>query len=345
MNSPFIRKVVPIVVAVGLLWYVLKDVPIAELSAQFRQANYQWLFMAGVTIAIYHLVRASRWQLTLQAMDYTPSLFRTVIALLAGAMASMIIPGAGELTRCGTLQRTDNVPIAQGLGSVVAERVIDILMLFILIALTFFLEFKRVGQFLTNLLSPLLPDAYTSGSYTLLLAGSAGIVLAGIAFIYWLVQNQAYRQHPLVQRINGVLHNVAKGFMAIKKVKKPVLFVVLTITSYVVAFLTTYLLFFASSQTVSLPPSAALTILTVSSLGGIAVPTQGGIGTYHFLVSRVLMLYGMDETASVVMATFLHAAQTAFSLLFSSLSFLIVPILIKQKKNPANDSLLSNQSI
>jgi uncharacterized protein (TIRG00374 family) len=331
MNNTFVRQVLPILLAIGLLWYVLKDVPLNELSAQFRQANFQWLGVAGIIIGTYHIARAARWQLTLQALGYQPSLFRTTIALLAGTMASMIIPGAGELTRCGTLQRTDSVPIAQGLGSVVAERIIDLLTLVLLIGLTLFFEFKRVGQFITDLFSPLLSRMTSSGQSSIILVVVAGISILLFIFFYWLLRNQTFRQHPLSKRLGTIALNMGKGFIAIQKLRSPSLFIGLTIASYTLAFLITYTLFFASSQTMSLPPSAALTILTVSSLGGIAVPTQGGVGTYHFLVSRVLMLYGMDETASVVMATFLHASQTGFSLLFSSISFLIVPVLIRQK--------------
>jgi uncharacterized protein (TIRG00374 family) len=331
MKKAVVRQALPVILAAGLLWYVLKDIPLAELGAQFRQANYRWLAVVGLVIGLYHLTRAARWQLTLQALGYRPSLFRTTVALLAGTMASMIIPGAGELTRCGTLQRTDDIPIAQGLGSVVAERVIDLLMLGVLMGLTLFLEFKRVGQYIADLLTPTLTRITAGGQSRPILIGLLFIVILLTGIGYGLFNNQSFRQHPLAKRIGAIGRNVGTGFMAIRKLKQPGLFIGLTLAGYLLAFLTTYLLFFASTQTRAFPPSAALTILTVSSLGGIAVPTQGGMGTYHFLVSRVLMLYGMSKTASVVLATFFHAAQTGFSLLFSSLSFLLIPILIQHK--------------
>ncbi len=330
MINRIVRQALPIGLAIGLLWYVLKDVPLAELTNQFRRADYRWLALAGLLVGLYHLTRAARWQLTLQALGYRPSLFRTTVALLAGTLASLVIPGAGELTRCGTLQRTDGVPLAQGIGSVVAERVIDVLTLVGLIGLTLLLEFDRVGPYIVNLLAPLGArfTAVSQAETLIILLLSAGI--AG-SLLYWLNQKKAIRQHPLTIRLLGIGRGVGKGFMGIRQLKQPGLFVALTLLTEVVLFLITYVLFFASSQTSTLPPVAALTILTVSSVGGLAVPTQGGLGTYHFLVSRVLTLYGMNETDGVVVATFLHAVQVGFSLLFSSLSFLIVPILIRQR--------------
>jgi uncharacterized membrane protein YbhN (UPF0104 family) len=110
MNNAFTRQVVPIGLAIGLLWYVLKDVPLNQLAEQFQRADYGWLSLVALLIGLYVVVRAARWRLTLQVIGFSPSLFRTTIALLAGSLAGMIVPGAGDLTRCSTLQRTDGVP-------------------------------------------------------------------------------------------------------------------------------------------------------------------------------------------------------------------------------------------
>ncbi|GAB4026239.1 lysylphosphatidylglycerol synthase transmembrane domain-containing protein [Spirosoma koreense] len=326
------RQALPILLAIGLLWYVLKDVPFSALATQFSQANYGWLAVMGVVLGLYHVSRSARWQLTLQALGYNPSLFHTTVALLAGTLASMIIPGAGELTRCGTLQRTDGVPIAQGIGSVVAERVIDLLMLGALVGLTFLLEFNRVGNYFLQLLAPILEPFTTAGNTGLL---GLAVLLTGVLFLgmlYWLFRRSSLGSHPFVLRILAIGQNIGRGFMGIRQLKRPGLFIALTLLSNVLAFLTTYVLFFASVQTVDLPPTAALTILTVSSLGGLAVPTQGGLGTYHFLVSRVLILYGLTETESVIIATFLHAVTFAMNLLLSSASFLVLPLLVSARR-------------
>jgi uncharacterized membrane protein YbhN (UPF0104 family) len=338
MNKSFVRQALPVLLTIGLLWYVLKDVPLTELAAQFRLADYRWLALTGLLIGVYHLVKAARWQLTLQALGYQPTLFRTTVALLAGSLASMLVPGAGEITRCGTLQRTDGVPLAQGIGSVVAERVVDIFMLLLIIGLTVLLEFRRVGQYLVELLSPVVHRFSPNGQSHSLLIGLAIGILTIVVLLYWLLRSPAFWQHRLIIRLTTIAIEIKRGFLSIQQLKRPGLFIFLTILSYGLIFLTTYTLFFASPRTVTLPPQAALTILTVSSIGGIAVPTQGGLGTYHFLVSRALVLYGMTLTEGVIVATFLHAVQTGFALLLSSLSFLIIPILIanRQKKQEPN---------
>jgi hypothetical protein len=243
----------------------------------------------------------------------------------------MIVPGAGELTRCGTLQRTDGVPITQGIGSVVAERVIDILMLGALVGLTFLFEFKRVGQYITNLLTPLVTRFAPTDKTNLFVYGALLLLIIPLGVGYWLIKTRVFQQNQWVIQATHVGANIGKGFLGIRQLKRPGLFVILTLVSTFLTFLTTYTLFLASAQTVALPPTAALTVLTVSSLGGLAVPTQGGLGTYHFLVSRVLILYGMKETDSIIVATFMHAIGFGINLILSSISFLIVPFLLKQQ--------------
>lgn len=323
MNKGAIRQIIPVILAAGLLGYVLKDVPFSKLLVQFRQADYRWLVLVAVLSVLYHLVRAARWKLVLEALGYNPTLFRTVTALLAGMLASMIIPGAGELTRCGTLQRTDNIPLAQGIGSVVAERVIDLFMLALLICLTIILEFDRMQTYLSKL-TLALPNGYS------ILAGVLFILVTGIA-IWQVFQHSGLQKNPILYRIVQLFQGVTKGFLAIRQLTNPGLFIGFTLFIQVLAWLTTYLLLFALPDTLTLPPKAALTILTVSSLGGMAVPTQGGIGTYHFLVSRVLVLYGFSVTQGAVAATFLHAVGFGISLLLSSISFLIIPLLITDR--------------
>lgn len=70
-----------------------------------------------------------------------------------------------------------------------------------------------------------------------------------------------------------------------------------------------YVVIFALPPTENLSLMAGLTILVMGGLG-MAAPVQGGIGTYHALVSSVLVLYGIKETDGVLFATILHTTQT-----------------------------------
>lgn len=316
----FIKRIVPLLLAVVLLAYALKDISFRLIGEQFQQANYGLIALVGLVTVGSYFLRGKRWQQPLWAMGYHPTAFRATVAMQTGVVASMIVLGSGEITRCATLQRTDGVPISQGIGSVVAERIIDLFMLVVVLLLTVLLEFARMKTYLIGL-TLAIPDTYV-------VVCTVGIVAVAGLGIFWAIHTDAIRNHPLTIKGINVFQGFSRGFMAIRQLPQPGLFIALTLLNQVLAWLGTYLLLLAVDSTQNLPPTTALTIMAVSSLGGLAVPTQGGIGTYHFLVSRALVLYGFTSAQGAVVATFLHAVGFGINLLLSSASFLIVPILI-----------------
>ena len=327
MNTSLVRRVVPILIAIVLLVYALKDISFGAIGEQFQRANYGLIALVGLLFVVSYFVRGIRWQQPLAALGYRPTAFRTTVAMQTGMIASMIVIGSGELTRCATLQRTDGVPVSQGLGSVVAERIVDLAMLAVVLLLTFMLELRRMQSYVTGL-SLALPGPYW-------VVGGLIVALVAGLLIWWAAGRSVVRQHPLVLKGLNLLSGFGRGFMAIRQLPRPGLFIFLTVFYQVLAWLATYLLLLAVNSTHDLPPTAALTILAVASLGGLAVPTQGGIGTYHFLVSRALVLYGFTTVQGAVAATFLHAVGFGINLLLSGVSFLILPFLLRQRSRVA----------
>ncbi|MBC3783781.1 lysylphosphatidylglycerol synthase transmembrane domain-containing protein [Spirosoma utsteinense] len=321
--SQFFGRVLPFLVAVLLLIYVSKDIQFYAIQQQFRQADYRWICLVFLVSIGSFFCRGIRWQQALLALGHHPSIFRATVALTAGTIASMIIPGSGEVTRCATLQRTDHVPFSHGVGSVVAERVLDLFMLVLVLLLSFALELSRMQTYLAGL-------SFTAPNK--LLGLITGLVVLSIVLLYWLYQFPVIREHPFTIRIIGFSRGLWEGIIAIRRLPNPGFFVFLTLLNQLLSLSTIYFLLLSVSSTHSLPPTATLTVLAVASLGGLAVPTQGGIGTYHFLVSRALVLYGLSTTEGALLATFMHAVGFGFNLLFSSLSFLIVPVLVQQRK-------------
>lgn len=325
MNTSLVRRVLPILMAIALLTYALKDISFRDIGEQFQRANYGLIALVGLLFVSSYFVRGIRWQQPLATMGYHPTALRTTVAMQTGVIASMIVIGSGELTRCLTLQRTNGVPVAQGLGSVVAERIVDLLMLLLVLLLTFVLEFSRMQAYMAGL-SLSLPGL----GLGLLIVG-LGIALVAGLIIWWVASQTAIRKHPLVLKSFSVLAGFQRGFMAIQALPRPGLFIILTILNQVLAWLATYLLLLAVDSSHYLPPTSALTLLAVASLGGLAVPTQGGIGTYHFLVSRALVLYGFTTAEGVLAATFMHAVAFGINILLSGASFLVLPFLLRQR--------------
>ena len=318
--SSLLKRAIPLLLAVALLIYALKDVAFTDIVRQFQEANYGYIALSAVLVLLNYGLRGLRWQQPLLAMGYQPTGFRTTIAIMTGMVASMIVLGSGELTRCLTLQRTDGVPLSKGIGSVVAERVLDLLMLGVILLLTLMVEFERVLAFGRNL------GLSAPGPVLLIALGGAAVI--GVVV---LVGNLlGLDKHPFWQRIRGFGQGIWQGVLSVRQLPRPGLFIVLTVMLQAVTWLSTYVMLLSLEVTRSLPSSAALSILAAASIGGLAVPTQAGLGTYHFVVSRVLVLYGLTVADGVVIATFQHTVGFGISLVLSSVSFLVVPGLISQ---------------
>ncbi|MBC8155348.1 MAG: flippase-like domain-containing protein [Bacteroidetes bacterium] len=334
MMAPLLRKVLPWLVAVALLAFALRNVSFAAIGRQFVQANYALIGLNVIVSGLAYLVRGKRWQQPLRALGYQPTVLRTTVAIQAGTIAGLAIVGTGELTRCATLQRTDGVPMAQGIGSALGERVLDLLMLVPLLGLAITLELTRMTSLLAGFklaLPPFFAGWVVGG---ILVAGLLGFVV-----IRWAIRHPRVRQHPLFDTVMGIAKGLWQGFAAIRRLPSPAVFIGLTVLLQLLAWLSTYLMLLSLDSTRSLPPTSALTIMAISSIGSLLVPTQGGIGTYHFLVSRALVLYGFTTTEGAVVATFLHAVGFGINLLLSSLSFLILPSLIQRREMAMNQEV------
>jgi uncharacterized protein (TIRG00374 family) len=278
---------------------------------------------------VAHWSRAYRWVLMLEPMGYKPSVFRTTLAVLVGYGANLIFPRAGEVARCGTLNKLEDIPFEKSFGAVIAERLIDVLVLLLLIFLNFILEFDRLEDVFINFFGEKFKNP-------LLLVGYAfvGIGLLVAAYFLFKKNQDKITQNALYQKIAKTISGFASGFMSVRNLKNPSAFVFHTILIWTMYFVMTYILCFALPETANLSPLAALSIFVMGSIG-MAAPTQGGIGSYHFLVGSIVVLYGLSEQDGITLATFLHAIQgMVFVAVFGIIAFLLTLVLPKRNIIP-----------
>lgn len=308
-----------ILLSLLLFYLVLRNIPFESLRMQFTRAQPLSIGLVGIMLLAGSTLRAWRWRLMLQNLGYAPSLLRATLAILVGNLASMVIPGAGELTRCSALQRTDAVPVATGIGSVVAERLVDLFILAFMVVLLFILEFNRLSDQLSRLFLARFEQGIRSVWFW------AGILVAVV--LIWFVLRLANRF--VTTRFGRLLNQFKQGLSSLHALPNPTLYVLLTLLIYLTALLATYLTFSTTPALNDLSLQIAFAILTVSSLGGLAVPTQAGVGTFHALTQFVLVQYGYSARFGAVTATYVHAILYGLTLLLSILGFFILAIRFK----------------
>jgi len=282
-----LKYLISLAVAAGLMWYVFKDMDLAAMWAKFQHANHWWLIPVVIFSTIAAWSRAYRWNMLLEPLGYRPSSFHSTVAVLTGYFANQLIPRAGEVTRCGTLNRLEKVPVNVSFGTVVAERVFDVVTLLLLIGLAFVLEFGRLSDFFMDLFGEKLGFLQKGGTQqTILLVGIGVFVLLLAGASWWYYQKNAdkLRKNAFFSKIEGFVLGLVDGLLSIRQLRNPWAFVFHTALIWTMYMLSSYVCFFVLPESSNLTLLAGLTVLIMGGLG-MSAPVQGGIGPYHLLVS------------------------------------------------------------
>jgi len=221
-------------------------------------------------------------------------------------------------------------------GTVVAERVFDVVTLLLLIGLAFILEFGRLCNFFVDLFGEKLGIGQGNGSNRMVfLAGLAVIGIGFIAVAWWFYRKNAerLRQNALFAKIEGFVLGLVEGLLSIRKLSNPWAFVFHTGLIWSMYLLSSYVCFFVLPESSHLTLLAGLTVLIMGGLG-MSAPVQGGIGPYHILVSSALVLYGLSKENGLALATYIHGTQMILMLILGGISFIIT--LVKSPKIEKN---------
>ncbi len=323
----YLKYVLSFGISLGLLWYLFKDENLESLINQAKNANYSWILLSILIAMISHLIRAYRWKLFVKPLGYEISVFRSFLAVMIGYVTNLVLPRMGEFVKCGALKKLEQVPVSKSLGTIITERVIDLLMLAITLTLTFLLEYNKLKDYLFDVFGQKLQalDERFSFNYLILLCLAGGL---GIAILLFVNRNR-FKHHPFAIKMKTFLTDLWEGLTSIRKINNQLGFWLSSVMIWVLYYLMSYIVVFALPSTSNLSPIAGLTILAMGSIG-MAAPVQGGIGTYHFMVTGVLVLYGIDQSQGILFTTLLHTSQTVGVIIVGVISLFISANLVKK---------------
>jgi uncharacterized protein (TIRG00374 family) len=335
MNSKILRILKYIIllgVAAALLLYALRGMDIKKIMQQILHADIFWVSISGLISIIAFVVRAHRWNLLIEPMGYFPSLKNTTYSVLVGYFANLALPRLGEVSRCGTLSKAESIPFNKLLGTVIVERIIDVISLFVCILLAAALEYKRLGNFFSEKIFTPLDEKFQQliKSPLLLSAIILLLLILLIGFIYFLKRSKGV-ESPITKIVKGFV----EGLKSVATLKRPWLFIFQSAFIWVLYYLGMYVALFAFPFTSGLGAGAALFLLVAGGIG-MSAPVQGGIGTYHLLVSQGLVLYGVAVENGLAFAFMLHGLQL---ILVIALGIASLFLLFSARKNKQVNSV------
>ncbi len=325
-----------------LLWYVSKDQDGKKIIHEIVNANYWWIILAMLAALLSHYFRALRWNLLISSLGYKTKTSSTFFALMVGYLLNLAVPRIGEISRCGALNRSSNIPFSILFGTVLSERFFDLLCLLVLIAATILLQLSLLRSFLGKYIYYPFIELFESNYIMIVII--LVIISVVLVFSYKFLKNKLKKPKPksrmswLKMQIKGIL----SGIKTLRYMRQKKKFILYTIMVWVNYLLMGYLCFFAIKGTSHLGIDAGFTILSLGSLG-IVAPVPGGIGTYHFIVKKVLTeIYDIGAEYAISFAYISHASQIILVLVLGVISLVILSVYfkfnIKQTTNKGNIS-------
>jgi uncharacterized protein (TIRG00374 family) len=308
-----LKIIIPLLFGGGLIWYLFTIIPPKTLLEYFKNANYWWISLGLFFGILSHLSRAYRWKFMLEPMGYTPRFINSALAVLIGYFVNLAIPRAGEVSRASVMANYENIPFEKGFGTIVAERIADLIMMFLIIGVTLLIQFDFILQLVKEKLDPVK-----------IIIGLVACLIGGF-FFYKYVRKST---KGLGLKIKNFIKSLVEGVTSIFRMKNKWPFIFHTVFIWAMYVL----MFWATIPAIDGLQVPFGGILVGFIAGGFSIAaTNGGIGLYPLAVAGAFTLFGVPEEPSTAFGSVMWAAQTAMVILFGGLSFLLLPICNKAK--------------
>jgi uncharacterized protein (TIRG00374 family) len=309
------------------VWYCIKSINFDEFIMHLKSVNYFYIGLSLVFGFIAFIIRALRWNILINTLGHKPSTYDTYNAVVTGYIANLAVPRIGELTRCATLYKTNRIPVNSLFGTVITERIIDMLSLFVITFIVFFIRMDLFSTFVSErIIEPWKPMLENLSPVSVSLIAIAAIILIVAAYIVF----KRLLKHPSMHKFKTMLIGLVDGLKSVFKMNRKFHFIGYTIAIWTCYLLNTYLVMIALPATASLTVADASLLLVLGSLGWV-VPVPGGFGTFHALVAWGLMLYGLSFETGLMFATLSHETQLLVMVFFGLIALISVSVM-KNKK-------------
>lgn len=301
-----------------IFWLIYKDQDMDRIKSVLKNdVNYFWIGASLLVGLLSHISRTLRWGLMIEPIGHKPRFINTFMAVMVGYLMNMAFPRMGEISRCGVLARYEKISFTKLIGTVVAERLVDMISLLILLGIVILSQFGKMIHFVQQ--NPEIKEKFSavfSSPYLII-----GVIILVILF---LVFRKTFKHTSFFKKIIEILNNFKEGFISIHRIKRKGWFYFHSVFIWAMYYIMLYLIFFAFDFTRDLNPIAGLTTFVMASFGMVA-PVQGGIGAWHFMAKEALSLYGVANENGIIFAFVAHGSMTIMIIIIGIISMLALP--------------------
>ncbi|WP_293788890.1 lysylphosphatidylglycerol synthase transmembrane domain-containing protein [uncultured Pedobacter sp.] len=311
-----LKFIILFLIGIGVLFLAFRGQDLETIGEEIKTANYFWVVISAISVLIAHILRALRWQMLYQSIHYKVSFWHAYHAVMIGYLANLALPRFGEIGRCSVVHRAAKVPMFASIGTVITERLFDVVMLFLTSLAMLIFQYDIVSGFLYQTIYLNLAKKLDSFNYWWLIVLCVVIFLLGAIAVYFLRQKFS-------KKFLRIFVNLRQGFGSYNKLKQKGLFLTYTLGIWFFYQLSMYFAFSSIQATSGLNLNAAFTAIVFSGFA-MAAPVQGGIGVFHWMVAQSLVLYGISFKDGLAYSTIIHSSQFLLILVLGSLSLFFI---------------------
>ncbi|WP_296143519.1 lysylphosphatidylglycerol synthase transmembrane domain-containing protein [uncultured Flavobacterium sp.] len=318
--SKTLSILLPILLGVFLTVYTYNSFTpeqLEEMKSYFRNADYTYIAIAMFFGLISHGARAYRWKYMLEHMGYTSPFKNNFMAVWVAYFMNMTIPRSGEVSRALVLKKYEDIPFDKAFGSIIAERVVDLILLLLFIGAAIILQFDVLGLYLSDLFKDVPVEK-------MLIYGAISILLFIASILLFI-----YSKSKWILMIKVKISGLTEGVLSIWKMKTKWPFFFYTAVIWVAYVLTFYAAIFALEETSGISFGVVVTAFVIGSLA-ISF-SNGGFGVFPVAIAGILALYGISKEAGTAFGWIIWTSQTVMIIVLGGLSFLLLPILNRKK--------------
>ncbi len=311
MNKNFRNTLIGILIGGIFLFLTLRNKSISEIIESISSANLTWICLNGILLMVVFILRGLRWKVLLENTGAQVERKDVLHSIILGYFVNSFTPKLGEVVRCTSLSKNNDIPLSKNFGTVVIERIWDILILGSGLALISVFEIDRLGGILFQTWGNL--SNLITGNYVLM--GGIGATLIGFGFLAY----KLLRKSALIKKIEAFISEIIQTVKLTFKIQNYKKFLFLTTLIWLTLILMNYTALKALPDMGNYSLYFATIILFVGGIGW-ALPSPGGIGTTHFFILQLFLVFGLEENAGIAYGVLSNGLTFIFTLLIGFLA-------------------------
>lgn len=307
---------IPLVIGLGIIYYqfsTLTQNELDKIKVCFQKADYTFIFLSLIVALFGYWSRAYRWKYSLNHLGYKTKFHNDFFTVCVSYLVNLTIPRSGEITRAALLKKYEKVPFDKGFGTIVAERIVDLLVFLLFVILAFILQFEKLYAFLASKIP----------FEKIIILGISMSILGIIFILVWI-----YAEWKIIQKLKEKLAGLIEGMQSIYKMKDKWKYI---FHSFFIWF--SYLIMFYVTI-YALPETSNLTfdiVIMGFIFGTLAVGfTNGGLGAYPLAIAMIFSIFGVSKDVGIAFGWLTWTSQTILTIFLGLLSYLFLPILNKK---------------